>query len=333
MASHHYQRLSRIKDELIHRIQGGHYLSGDRFFSNRALAVRYGVSYQSAHRLIGELVAEGMLERRERSGTYILGQCLQPDHCLLLFNERAAASDHFGSRLLESVKTILEEHKIPLQVRFETLQNTANIPASAFPVLWECPHQLSGLLRERRPGLLLGNTPPPGRACGLVESITVDDFSGGAAAAEIIAEKCSSAGNIFVIAGPIDDARSRQRVEGFRSIHPRSRVFFAEGWYLEHGRAISSEVLTENPDAVFCCNDRLAQALHERAGNRQPFIIGFDDAPVASALGLNTISLPWDEMATAVTEIVKKYLAGERRSPRQQFFTPRPVLRSKTNIG
>ena len=58
-----------VKEKMIARLKGGFHPPGHRFFSNRGLAAQFGVSYQTADRLIRELVDEGWLERRPSAGT------------------------------------------------------------------------------------------------------------------------------------------------------------------------------------------------------------------------------------------------------------------------
>lgn len=41
-----------VKAKLIARLKDGFHPPGKRFFSNRALSMHFGISYQTAHRLI-----------------------------------------------------------------------------------------------------------------------------------------------------------------------------------------------------------------------------------------------------------------------------------------
>jgi LacI family transcriptional regulator len=88
--------------------------------------------------------------------------------------------------------------------------------------------------------------------------------------------------------------------------------------------------LTSRPEAIFACNDRLAQAVVEAAAELEislPVLFGFDDAPVAETLHLSTISIPWDELADAIATTAKQRLAGDTTPSIHRLLSPRPVIR------
>jgi len=326
-------KIAGVKRQLRLRLEEGVFRPGDRFLSARALAERHRVSYQSAHRLLRELVEEGLLRRAPRSGTYVAGRAEGLEACELVFHPRARRAESFGARLLAELKRSLEARGLALATRF------AEGPAPAttegcFPILWEVPEAVETLVRERGQGLVLARGAPPGRASTLLDSVTIDDFSGGASAAELVRERgLGSARAVVVVGGPPEDERSNERIRGFRSVLPGARVVFACGWYYRDGLAVADEVLGAEPDAVFCCNDRLAEAIRSRQGNRVPFLVGFDDAPVAEELGLNTIAIPWREIAAAAAEVAAARIARREMKVRRQIFSPHPILREEIRIS
>jgi DNA-binding LacI/PurR family transcriptional regulator len=88
--------------------------------------------------------------------------------------------------------------------------------------------------------------------------------------------------------------------------------------------------MKQGRDGVFCCNDRLAQAVLHWCNEHHkvaPPLVGFDDAPVAETLDLTTIALPWEEMIAGAADVIKRRLAGAGGAARQLIFTPRPVIR------
>jgi DNA-binding LacI/PurR family transcriptional regulator len=89
-----------------------------------------------------------------------------------------------------------------------------------------------------------------------------------------------------------------------------------------------ARALVAGVEGVFCCNDRLAQAVLAFAadiGLLRPRVVGFDNAPVAERLNLTTIAIPWGEM---VAEIAGRRLAGDASTTRQVIVTPRPIVRA-----
>jgi DNA-binding LacI/PurR family transcriptional regulator len=89
-------------------------------------------------------------------------------------------------------------------------------------------------------------------------------------------------------------------------------------------------VLRGKPDGVFCCNDRLAEAMirHCLQGTApRPAIIGFDDAPIAAALHLNTIAIPWSELVGAAVKMISLRMSGDRSAAIRQVVAPLPIQR------
>jgi len=311
------QVTQEAKNRLIERLEAGGLRPGSRFYSNRAVARIFGISYQTAHRLLDELVAEGRLRRDPSSGTFVAGQVEVIDGVELWFHPRAKRAGSFGHRLLESLQAGLKQEGIAMVVKFGERARPA---LNRYPIVWECSGALDAM--SGRYGLLLNQEAPPGMRASFVDSISIDDYSGGVAAAEWLALQGEHR-SVSVLAGPRDDPRSRRRVEGFSSIYPKAQVVWADGWYLEDGLQLAGQVATAA--AVFCGNDRLAEAVVQHCrghGKALPWLIGFDDAPVAAELGISTVAIPWEEMARAAVQIAVRRLAGEPRQASRRARLP-----------
>jgi len=321
------QKVAELKAKLLTRIREGYFRPGDRFLSNRALAERFGVSYQTAHRLVGELCAEGWMERRPASGTYIAGEKTSLTGVQLLFHARARREGSFGARLLERLRLRLEREKIACSVSF--VQTSASLSNERFPVIWECEQATLPCLAAGHYALLLNSLPPSGIAGTFIDTVATDDFSGGVCAAEILQARGHT--RTAVLAGPQTDPRSVRRVEGFRSLLPDAKIAWADGWFFEDGFKAAARLLPgENGTAVFCCNDRLAEGVLQYCKKERlpaPELVGFDDAPIAETLNLTTISIPWDEMVESSLAIIRKRLRGDASTASRQILAPRPVIR------
>src|SRR5258708_1573587 len=101
-----------VRQRLLTRLRNGFYQPGDRFLSNRSVAELFGISYQTAHRLIAELCAEGILERRPQSGTYVPGGVRALVGVQLVFHARAAKPHSFGAKLLAKLTERLADEPI-----------------------------------------------------------------------------------------------------------------------------------------------------------------------------------------------------------------------------
>lgn len=348
MPANRTQRVQRVKERLVDRLHTGMYRPGDRFLSNRDIAEQFGVSYQTAHRVVAELCAEGLLVRRPQSGTYVPGGAAARDGVQLVFHGRAARDHSFGAKLLATLIRRLDLERIAWQATLVDDAALARLAAelrdpdlaeqgearrlldpARLPIIWECPVVTRVCAAAGRPAVLINDQPQFGLQALWIDSVSTDDFSGGACAAELLQARAQSRGGYVVVAGPADDTRSQRRVEGFLSVQP-AEVVVAGSWFFDEGMQAAPRVAALNPRAVFCVNDQLASAIvawYREQDRPQPPIVGFDDAPVAEQLNLTTIGIPWDELAEAVVRIVRQRLSGDRSVSSRQIFRPRPVLR------
>jgi len=335
------------RDKLLARLNDGFHRPGDRFLSAREVAARYGVSYQTADRLISELEALGRLERRESSGTFVAGRPAALTGVELWFHPRARRPGSYGAHLLMLVRGALVAAGIRPTVRWA--EGKVRPSSTRYPVLWEAPEVLDVLMGRRRYALLLNDRPDAGLTASLVDAVATDDFSAGVCAAQVLEARVAACDpratatpharsssrrrrlpRFSIVAGPPHDERSRRRVAGFLSREPRARIVAAGGWYVEDAMRIAPLVAAAQPDGVFCVNDRLAEALltHYRAnGTPPPAIVGHDNAPVAESLHLTTIETPWDEMTDAAMSIIRARLAGHSGPARHILLAQRPVYR------
>lgn len=318
-----------VKEKMIARLKGGFHPPGQRFFSNRGLAAQFGVSYQTADRLIRELVEEGWLERRPSAGTYVSGKAVAWQGAALVFHERAKREGSFGARLMEELSQSLAHAGIAAK-RIWGGEEKLLVGDQWLPVLWERPTTMGELASARRFLLVLNDTPPPGLASSFVDSVACDDVSGGAAAAELL-QAAQAGKKLAVLAGPQSDHRSCQRVAGFHSIFPQAKVFWAESWDAEAAAKLAPSLAAGKFTGLFCCSDRLAEGL--LSGGVETALVGFDDAPVAEALNLTTIAVPWQEMVAGAVDIIRRRMNGYTGSAAKLIFAPRPVMRVSHRVG
>src|SRR5688500_9460102 len=104
--------VEEVKTRLIARLRDGFFRPGDRFMSNCAIAARFGVRYQTAHRLVTELAAAGLLVRRTASGTYIPGRAATLLGVQPVFHARARRAGSVGHRLFREITPRLERERI-----------------------------------------------------------------------------------------------------------------------------------------------------------------------------------------------------------------------------
>lgn len=331
MARSRSTRVEEVKLRLVQRLREGFYRPGDRFLSNRAVATKFSVSYQTAHRLIAELESEGHLERRAASGTYVPGKRAVFYAAQIVFHPRARRPGSFGERLLKELSAQLTDARVKFRITWA--ERGLILSPSEFPVFWEAPEHLRACMKQQRSALLLNDRPPFGLDAVRIDSISEDDYAGGVCAAQILKQRTNgNAANASyaVLAGPESDERSNRRVEGFLSLL-KSPVYHSQSWYFEDGLRIAGSVVARGKTGIFCANDRLAESIIEwcRAHDRpRPPLVGFDDAPVAEQIALTTIAIPWTELANHAAMVIQRRLAGDSSTASHQMLMPRPVLRS-----
>lgn len=319
-------RVVQTEERLRARLREGVYRSGDRFLSNRAIAGRYGISYQTAHRLINRLVEEGLFERRGRSGTYVAGRPREPLSYALAFHARAERKGSFGGHLAHLLREALGQVGL-----VEAAWDASAKAGASYAILWENPSGLRQLLRRGGSALLVNDAPPHGLAASGIDSAGVDDFMGGAMAGDLLRERLGGRASVAFLGGPAGDRRSTERERGFVAKWPDAMICRAGGWYVEDGKRIAPQLLAKRPDGIFAANDRLAEAVWRvarAAGGSVPALVGFDNAPVAEELGLTTVAIPWESLVTAIVQLAMERCAGGRSLARRILLTPLPVRRA-----
>lgn len=303
--------------------------AGQRFVSARYLSQRFKISYQTAHRLLTELEGDGLIIRRAGSGSFIAGQKKALRSALLIFSGRAKRSGSFGDLLLRQLVLKMEAMELPFEVIFGGI-SPKHIREDVYPVLWELPRLMHDLSADYRFSLVLHDKPPAGIGSLFTDSISVDDFSGGISAGQLLSRYAPR--RPVVIGGPASDRRSQSRIDGFRQIFPSAQVIFAGTWFFRSAvQNIAAPLSSVQADALFCCSDRLAEATlicYKKLQIPAPVVIGFDNAPVAETLGLSTIGIPWEQVARAATAVIKKRLDGRTDHASGIVLPLVPVIRN-----
>lgn len=113
---------------------------------------------------------------------------------------------------------------------------------------------------------------------------------------------------------------------------------------VDTGRACASHLLSQPspPDAIMCASDSLALgALMAATDLGQPDlpIVGFDNTPVAHAVGLSSIDQPLDEVVAAALTLLFGPTGGEvlsnpdsNEEPTHRLLVPRLVERRSTHL-
>ncbi|MFD0783891.1 substrate-binding domain-containing protein, partial [Micromonospora azadirachtae] len=85
----------------------------------------------------------------------------------------------------------------------------------------------------------------------------------------------------------------------------------------------------EPPTAVVCASDSLALGALQavRASDPAVAVVGFDDTPVAAAVGLTSVSQPLGDAAARCVDLLTAVLDGNQQYPEPVLLQPSLVLR------
>ncbi|MFC4099774.1 LacI family DNA-binding transcriptional regulator [Paenibacillus xanthanilyticus] len=169
-----------------------------------------------------------------------------------------------------------------------------------------------------------------------VPSVVVDDYAGGAAAAEHLIALGHR--RLAVLAEEESVSSSRERVRGFRHTLTAAGIAFDQtdvrisGMKESMHRALELLRQGDRPTAIFCCNDMLAIGALRAAkelGLRIPHdcsIVGFDDTVLASVTDppLTTVAQPIDRMGQAAVQVLVRLI--EQPDMRSERIVLPPAL-------
>lgn len=133
-----------------------------------------------------------------------------------------------------------------------------------------------------------------------------------------------------------DDRRAGWRSALSRTVDPAEMDALSVG--VANGTRQGAEgarlLLERGATAVVCASDSLALGASEQfraaAPGTSPAVIGFDDTPVAAAMGLSSVAQPVEQAAKEIVDILRHVLDGspdEHLPATHRLLRPRLVLR------
>ncbi|MBN1499396.1 MAG: LacI family DNA-binding transcriptional regulator [Spirochaetes bacterium] len=170
-------------------------------------------------------------------------------------------------------------------------------------------------------------------------SISVDNFRGGAAAAEYLLSKgCTKIAYIGETRG---SKHQDKRLKGFESTLKKNGLFPTGIEYVNMTFNISysdlekrtvqkvRNLIAAGADGIFCYCDELALvALDEiRKQPREIFLVGYDDIPAARHVSLTTVNQPLDKIGEEAAKAIISLSAGESAIINKRF-RPKLIIRN-----
>ena len=340
----------QMSNTLRTAITEGEYKSGSRLPTEQQLMEQFGVSRQTVRNALEILTKEGLIQRRQGSGTVVLEQKPKSENNTIAIVISFANSYIFPSLLMDAQQVLLEngfsalvygtdnqfekERKILLQllehpVRGMIVEGTKS--ALPNPNL-----DLYRQLRDSGVPIVFLHSCYPELSCPVIRD---DDESGGYLAAQHLLQKGHTRiGGIF----KLDDRQGILRFSGMMHALRDAEISFQEEsvfWFdtnqrvslVEHGATGWLEgyaaQLAQSCTAVICYNDEIAYRLLDillHSGVRVPqqlAIISFDNSHYSSlgAVGLSSLAPDPGRLgslaAQAILELVRGGQAQSQKLP------------------
>jgi len=350
-----------IYDDLRESIRAGRYAVGDRLPSEVDLVAQFAASRPTVARALRELQAEGVIERRVGSGTYV---CRPPEppttgRMFGLLIPELGRTEIFEpicgaiARRMQAQRHALlwgdftsgdGDDRIP-QAQQTCAEYIDRKPAGVFfaPIeLAEGMEQVNARIVEAFrhaaiPLVLLDRDAAAyPKRCGC-DVVGIDNALGGYRLTEhLISVGCR---RIAFIARPLSAPTVAQRVAGYREAL-RAAGLRAESRLVQFGDPedagfVRRLLRTAKPEAMVCANDlTAARLMHtlDALGVAVPNdigVVGFDDVKYAKLVRvpLTTMHQPCDAIGAAAVNAMLERVADPQLPPRQILLEPTLVVR------
>jgi LacI family transcriptional regulator len=352
-----------ISQQLMAEIAMGKYASTGRLPTEIQLVKRFQVSRPTVARALRDLQAEGLIERRAGSGTFLRNQAAKSNSqrqfgllipslgtteifeviCGELAN-LARAHDHTllwgDSMLSHSGRQLSKEDTVKLCDQFIE-QRVAGVYFAPFERLSD-QEEINVHIAERFtkagiPLVLLDRDLLPFPRRSNFDLVGIDNLAGGCLLAEHLIKLGSR--RLAFVAQPHMAPTINARIAGVREALAAHHLEDGPDWVKignpEELKFVRSLIGGRRWDAVVCANDWIAAQLlrmFEKDNVRVPRdvrLVGFDDAKYATLLGvsLTTMRQPCREIAITAFRAMLERMADPTLPARSLLLTPQLMVR------
>lgn len=335
-----------VQDYMVGAINRGQFKPGQRLPSTKELSRQLSVSLVTTHRALQEMVGNGLLERTQGRGTFVIddGGSRGRRLCLGLFlHPEASLADLYHGHVLQGMTGAADEHGIDLLItRIDHYRpNTCH----GLLLIQPAPDDVERfivLVKGRVPMLVVGSSPS---VTGVV-TIDVNPLE----LARLAVDHLHQLGHrrIAYLGGGRDRVSSRNLRRGFDrvcellSIPDGSvQIIEAVGWQLDAGEQMSvSRMLaaSNRPTAILAGGMFLTVDIYHIAstlGLRIPqdlSVVGTNDPASAAVMSppLTTVRQPLTQMGHAAVSALAEHVRDAREPLRDQLLSPELHVRRST---
>ena len=354
---------NEISSHLQTEIAAGRYGEGARLPSEVQLVKQFSVSRPTVARALRDLEAQGLIERRAGSGTYVRSNIQRntTSRILGLLVPGLASTEIFqiicgeiaslarvneygllwgGSTnpRVDTDASLKHAEELCKQFIEREISGVFFAPAELQPGQEQANSKLAESLREAGiPVVLIDRDLLDFPRRSDFDMVGIDNMAGGYMLAEhLIKLGCRK---IFFVVRPLSAATVDARIAGIREALVRNRIEPDPGWIRTGDPAdlkfVRSLVAGRQADAFICANDDTAAVLlraMESQGVRAPHdirVVGFDDVKYATLVSvpLTTIHQPCRDIAIIAFRTMMERLAEPSLPTRSITLTPRLVVR------
>jgi len=354
---------NEISSHLQTEIAAGRYGEGARLPSEVQLVKQFSVSRPTVARALRDLEAQGLIERRAGSGTYVRSNIQRntTSRILGLLVPGLASTEIFqiicgeiaslarvneygllwgGSTnpRVDTDASLKHAEELCKQFIEREISGVFFAPAELQPGQEQANSKLAESLREAGiPVVLIDRDLLDFPRRSDFDLVGIDNMAGGYMLAEhLIKLGCRK---IFFVVRPLSAATVDARIAGIREALVRNRIEPDPGWIRTGDPAdlkfVRSLVAGRQADAFICANDDTAAVLlraMESQGVRAPHdirVVGFDDVKYATLVSvpLTTIHQPCRDIAIIAFRTMMERLAEPSLPTRSITLTPRLVVR------
>ncbi len=340
----------RLRDEILNKISRGAISIGEVVMPERKLAEKFGISYMTARKAIGELVEDGILERRHGIGTFVRKIPDVNKTRIFIYlnsfdsmkNPRETAQDLIIMEVLQGIYDGCEKFNLDAQIHFIDKENIYDgkdtTPRILLTRKWNFT-QGRQLESDGVPHVFIN--PPPGAFAG--HSIGCDDRYGTyQATSHLLANgyrKLAYLGNpgskeiILSRYRGFLEALKEHGLAPYAVINDRVRT-------IQSSFNVVNAFLQDNekPDAIVAATDITAMgaimAAHEN-NLKVPdnvAVTGFDNIEHSSHCDppLTTVEKPRKKMGFEAVRFLHEWLANPNDIPLAKVFKPKLIIRSSS---
>ena len=351
-----------LVESLKKDIQGGKYGAGNPFPSVRALIRRTGLSNTTVLHALDELARQGLISRRQGSGTFVSKRTASRKIGLIV--PGVAVTDFFKpvvseiNRLARDAGYELRFGEVWSEVREERIKQVRELAAEfikgnfagviyeplAGPVGDEInPHILELFDKKKIPVVLLDCDIVPFPERSHYDVVGVNDLEAGARIAKHLMDVGAKRIHFLIcqlfpttFANRLAGAEAALKLAGMK-LPNGGNVLYAEADDLKALKKYLKKQ-TRRPDAFICSNDAIAAVFKqtlEKAGLRVPedvMLTGFADLQVASLMSppLTTVRQNREQMAQAAFRRLMERIADPSLPPCDIFLPALLVVRDST---